>query len=269
MNLLPNHNQIVNDIIEEKSLQRRRVEEITTPFERLFDILTKSNLIHAKPPMSVMGIGMDQIYKFYQGARGHSIQFFPTFREHIQCLLDSFQLEIWKGVKTNEINTLDVKPIIIVYGKKIPIEKESTLKAIQNDVLVTRGLSGITQSGNSYKPNIVVKEPRDNREGLANPLGFGKEPTRYLKTRFFPLRRIQEGWDISPQGRMCKERRAKRLAHMAGKKVVDPPLICPPLSETFYSVGFEHQERTPVKLMINGDAVALNMIGDRVPMSRD
>ncbi|KAK5825602.1 hypothetical protein PVK06_020458 [Gossypium arboreum] len=56
---------------------------------------------------------------------------------------------------------------------------------------------------------------------------------------------------------------------MARKKVVEPPLICPSVSETFYSVGFEHQERTPVKLMINGNAVDLNMIGDRVQMSTD
>ncbi|PPS05573.1 hypothetical protein GOBAR_AA15071 [Gossypium barbadense] len=52
--------------------------------------------------------------------------------------LFSIPLEIREGVKTNEINTLDVKPITIVYGKKIPIEKESTLKAVQNDMLVIR-----------------------------------------------------------------------------------------------------------------------------------
>ncbi|KAK5812294.1 hypothetical protein PVK06_027722 [Gossypium arboreum] len=68
---------------------------------------------------------------------------------------------------------------------------------------------------------------------------------------------------------MCKEWRAKRLARMAGKKVVEPTLICPSVSETFYFVGFEHQERTPVKLMINGDAVDLNMIDAVVPMSSD
>ncbi|PPD87091.1 hypothetical protein GOBAR_DD15972 [Gossypium barbadense] len=69
--------------------------------------------------------------------------------------------------------------------------------------------------------------------------------------------------------RMCKERRAKRLACMDRKKVVEPLLICTPLSETFYSVGFEHRERTPVKLIIYRDAVDLNMIGNRMPMSRD
>ncbi|KAK5802893.1 hypothetical protein PVK06_030522 [Gossypium arboreum] len=56
---------------------------------------------------------------------------------------------------------------------------------------------------------------------------------------------------------------------MAGKKVAEPPFICPPLFETFYSVGFEHQERTPVKLMTNRDGVDLNLISDRMPMSSD
>ncbi|PPD86648.1 hypothetical protein GOBAR_DD16417 [Gossypium barbadense] len=82
---------------------------------------------------------------------------------------------------------------------------------------------------------------------------------------------IQEGWDISPQGRMSREcvKSGEWLARMVGKKVVERPSICPPLFETIYSVGFEHQERTLVKLTINGDAVDLNMIGYRVPMSRD
>ncbi|KAK5802700.1 hypothetical protein PVK06_030317 [Gossypium arboreum] len=82
---------------------------------------------------------------------------------------------------------------------------------------------------------------------------------------------IQEGWDITKEDveKMCKERRAKRLARMARKKVVERPLICLPLADTFYSIGFEHQERTSVKLMINRDVVDQNMIGDRVSMSRD
>ncbi|PPD80518.1 hypothetical protein GOBAR_DD22548 [Gossypium barbadense] len=81
------------------SLQRRKVEEITTPLERLFDILRKSNLIHVEPPRS---------------------------------------LEIREGVKINEINTLDGKPVTTVYGKKTSIEKNSTLKVVQDDVLVIR-----------------------------------------------------------------------------------------------------------------------------------
>ncbi|PPD80953.1 hypothetical protein GOBAR_DD22117 [Gossypium barbadense] len=69
--------------------------------------------------------------------------------------------------------------------------------------------------------------------------------------------------------RMYKEQKAKRLARMARKKVVEPHLICPPLSKTFYSVGFDHRERTSIKLMINEDIMDLNMIGERVSMSRD
>ncbi|PPR84578.1 hypothetical protein GOBAR_AA36135 [Gossypium barbadense] len=122
----------VNELLKKKSGRNHN------PLERLFDILRKPNIIQAKPPNSIMRIDMDQIYKFHQGARGHSIQVCPTFREHIQCLLDSFQQEILEGAKTNEIKMLDVKPITIVYGKKTPIGKESISKAVQDDVLVIK-----------------------------------------------------------------------------------------------------------------------------------
>ncbi|PPR85824.1 hypothetical protein GOBAR_AA34867 [Gossypium barbadense] len=137
---------------------------------------------------------------------------------------------------------LDAKPITVVYGKKTHIRKESTSKVVQDDVLVIKVpspfkykddqrvpwrydyevvgsdasnisiLSCITQNRRCYKPNMMGKEP----------LGLGYKPMRK---------------DVE---RMCKERRVKRLAYMAGKKVVKPPLICPRLSKTFYSVGFEH-----------------------------
>ncbi|PPD82645.1 hypothetical protein GOBAR_DD20416 [Gossypium barbadense] len=99
-----------------------------------------------------MRIDMDQIYKFHQGARGHSIQVCPTFREHIQCLLDSFQQEILEGAKTNEIKMLDVKPITIVYGKKTPIGKESISKAVQDDVLVIK-VPGPFKYGDDQRPH--------------------------------------------------------------------------------------------------------------------
>ncbi|PPE00919.1 hypothetical protein GOBAR_DD02044 [Gossypium barbadense] len=212
------------------------------------------------------------------------------------------QLEIREGVKANEINTLDAKLITIVYGKKTIIENESPLKAVQDDLLVIRvldpfkygddqrvpwrydyevagcnasnvsRLSGITRIGSCYKPNIMGKEPRV-RKGWQIHLGLGKDIQGISKPIFVPTQKDIRGLGYKPTRedveRMCKEWRAKRLACMARKKVVEPPLICPPLSETFYSVGFEHQERTSVKLMINGDAVDLNMIGNKVLMSGD
>ncbi|PPD91244.1 hypothetical protein GOBAR_DD11813 [Gossypium barbadense] len=104
-------------------------------------------------------------------------------------------------------------------------------------------------------------------------LGLGKDLQGISEPIFVPTHNDIRGLGYNPTmedvKRMCKERKAKRLACIAGKKVVEPPLICPLLSNTFYSMGFEHQERTPVKLMTNGDAVDLNMIGDEVPVSRD
>ncbi|PPE01113.1 hypothetical protein GOBAR_DD01852 [Gossypium barbadense] len=229
-----------------------------------------------------MGIDMDQIYKSHQGPRGHYIQVCPTLKEHIQCLLDSFQLEIREDVKTNEINTLDRKPITIVpspfkYGDDQRVPWRYDYEVVGSNASNILGVSGITQSGHCYKPNTTGKEPSGKEVTLENQskidvIEADKEMIEDQKGE------VKNDEDIRGLGykpmredveRMCKEWRAKRLGCIAGKKGVEPPLICPPLSETFYSVGFEHQERTSVKLMINKDIVDLNMISDRVLMSRD
>ncbi|KAK5794036.1 hypothetical protein PVK06_035227 [Gossypium arboreum] len=75
-------------------------------------------------------------------------------------------------------------------------------------------------------------------------MGLGEGLQGFSKPIFVPTQNDARWLGYKPTRedvkRMCKERRAKRLARMAGKKVVEPPLICPPLSETFYSMGFKH-----------------------------
>ncbi|PPD74096.1 hypothetical protein GOBAR_DD28976 [Gossypium barbadense] len=217
--------------------ERPMFDPILISYTELFSIPVEKHLLvptHKEPMQPPFPRWYDAHARceYHSGNPGHTID---------NCLALKYKLEIREGVKTNEINMLDAKPITIVYKKKIPIKKRVYLK--------------------------------DSKEGLANPLGFRKGPTRYLKTHFFPTQKNTSGLGYKPTREdvktICKEQRAKRLARMAGKKVVEPPLICPPLSKTFYSVGFQNKERTPVKLMINRDAVHLNMIGDRVSMSRD